>query len=94
MKAHIKDRHNIPDQDYHEVRFEDLDSNPMAVINDIYRGLGIEANEESMVNIARYIEEQKKYQKNTHRLTDSIKRKLMKRWSFALDHWNYKHSNN
>ena len=94
MKAHIKDRQNIPDQDYHEVRFEDLDSNPMAVINDIYRGLGIEANEESMVNIARYIEEQKKYQKTTHRLTDSIKRKLMKRWSFALDHWNYKHSNN
>ncbi len=89
MKDHLEERQNIPDQDYHEVRFEDLDSDPMTVINDIYRNLGMELNKESMVKMERYIEGQKEYKKNTHQMSDSIKEKLMERWSFALDHWNY-----
>ncbi|MEC7861533.1 MAG: sulfotransferase [Verrucomicrobiota bacterium] len=94
MKAHLKERQNIPSQDYHEVRYEDLDSDPLTVVNDIYQGLGIKVKKESVIKIERYIEDQKKYQKNTHQLSDNIKKRLMKQWSFAFDHWNYTYPDN
>ena len=49
---------------------------------------------ESMIKIERYIEDQKKYQKNTHQLSDNIKKRLMKQWRFAFDHWNYTYPDN
>ena len=64
------------------------------IVNDIYQGLGIKVKKESMIKIERYIEDQKKYQKNTHQLSDNIKKRLMKQWRFAFDHWNYTYPDN
>lgn len=89
MKAHLADRERIPAEDFHEIRYEELDSDPSTVVRGIYDALGLPGKEEAMAPIEQYIEEHKGYQKNVHELKPEIKEEVRRRWEFAFDHWGY-----
>ena len=89
MRAHIEDQKRIPAQDFHEVRYEDLDENPSAEIARVYDTLGLTGQAEAMERIDQYIKAQRGYRKNTHRLSDEARDRIASRWKFAFDHWNY-----
>ncbi len=90
MRAHIEDRKQIPPEDFHEVRFEDLERAPEDVIRGIYGALKLPNVEAAMTAIAGHIESQRSYQKNTHELPDGVARTIANRWAFAFDYWGYK----
>ena len=41
MRAHLADRENVPAGDLHEIRYEDLDRDPLTVIDGIYDALNL-----------------------------------------------------
>ena len=90
MRAHIADRASIPDKDFHELRFEDLEHDPEAVVRGIYQALEIPGIERAIGAISEHIESQQAYQKNTHELPGTISRQISERWDFAFERWGYK----
>lgn len=89
MRAHIAERGAIPDEDFHEVRFEDLERDAAAVVRDIYCALGIPGIDPAMGAISSHIRSQQSYQKNDHDLPDTTRREISARWTFAFDRWGY-----
>lgn len=90
MRAHLADREQIPAEDYHELRFEDLDSDPMATVGGIYDALGIAGKENALDAVTDYVEGQGGYEKNAHRLSQSQRERIAERWGFAFDRWGYR----
>ena len=89
MRAHLADRANIPENDFHEVRFEDLEADPVAAVAGIYDALGLHGKTEAMVPIQAYIDTQQGYKKNSHLPDPSLKAKIAERWGFAFENWGY-----
>jgi hypothetical protein len=90
MRAHLEDRSKIAAEDIHEVRYEDLDTDPMGVVNGIYGALGIEATAEAISSIQNYVDSLKGYQKNSHELDSELKAEIAERWGFAFENWGYR----
>ena len=89
MRAHLEDREKIPAEDYHEVRFEELERDPMAIIERIYQSIGLPVSESSIATIKDYIDSLKSYQKNTHELALGTREMIADRWRFAFESWDY-----
>jgi len=89
MQAHLVDRENVPDEDFCEVRFEDLETDAEPVVRKIYRDLGIPGVDTALPLISQHIRSQQSYQKNAHVLSNSVREKIGERWAFAFDRWDY-----
>ena len=89
MKAHLAERDSIPAEDFHEVRYEDLDRDPQAVIKGVYEALDLPVTDAATGAISKYIDSQRSYQKNTHQLPDAIREAIAERWGFAFERWWY-----
>jgi hypothetical protein len=89
MRAHIEDQGKIPAQDFHEVRYEDLDADPAGELSRIYDALDLPGKSRAMDPIEQYIKAQRGYRKNTYRLPAATKERIASRWKFAFNHWNY-----
>ncbi|MGI9241387.1 MAG: sulfotransferase family protein, partial [Verrucomicrobiales bacterium] len=89
MQAHLADRVGVPDSDFCEVRFEDLERDAGGVVREIYRKLGIPEVEIAMGAISGHIRSQDSYQKNVHELSDSLLQQIRERWAFAFERWDY-----
>lgn len=89
MRAHLEDREKIPAEDYHEIRFEDLDANPVDTVSKIYNALGLNGGDASLEPLREYVDSQKDYRKNQHDLDEDLRAELADRWGFAFDAWGY-----
>ena len=89
MQAHLAERENIPAEDFHEVRYEDLDRDPQTVIDGIYKAFDLPQSDADREAISAYIDSQSSYQKNTHELPDAIREAIADRWAFAFERWGY-----
>lgn len=89
MSSYFKQRENIPTEDLLETSFEELEADPEKVLSEIYSKFGLERSDECVERHTRYLEGQKSYQKNTHRLTRSQIESIRSEWGFALEEWHY-----
>jgi len=89
MRAHLEDRRNIPESDLHEVRFEQLETDPKGAVRGIYEALGIPSTPEAMRRIDAYIDEQASYQRSEHAQNSAMRSLIAERWRFAFEHWGY-----
>jgi omega-hydroxy-beta-dihydromenaquinone-9 sulfotransferase len=84
-----RDRCLIPQGALHEIRFEDLDENPVGTMAGIYDGLGLEGFGKTELKLRRYLESLKGYEKNVHALGEADREKIYKSWKRTFDNYGY-----
>lgn len=89
MRRHLAEREGIEAERYHEVRFEDLERDPLAVVEGIYEALGMDFSPEAEAPARRLIEANAGYRKNRHVLGEAERASIAERWGFALEEWGY-----
>ncbi len=89
MKEYFSQRGRIPQKDLLEVSYEELIDNPDKTISDIYSKFGLTQSDDTALRIKRYLDSQKSYQRNTHRLSRSQIERIQSDWDFVFEKWNY-----
>lgn len=80
---------SIPAGQLVEVRFEDLEQKPLAILASIYEGLGLPGFEAARPRFEAYVDGQRSYRKNAHAFDQAIVRRVEQRWGAAVRRWGY-----
>jgi omega-hydroxy-beta-dihydromenaquinone-9 sulfotransferase len=89
MKRFLLDRESIADRHLVEVRFEDLERDPIAELSRIYQTLDLEGFDRAEPAFKAYIDSQKSYKKNNFNLSVEDCKRVEQRWGFAFSSLNY-----
>ena len=89
MKKYLAERETILDEDFIEVRFEDLEHDPIAELTKIYEKFSLPDSAAGLEKISTYVETLKGYRRSSYRLPASTLDEIRQRWGFAIEHWNY-----
>ena len=79
----------IPERQYHELRFEDLEKDQIKTMSQLYEKLDLGDFESLKPIFETYIREQGVYQKNTFSLTEKVKKEIVKCWKPAFQTYGY-----
>lgn len=88
-RKYVEDRELVPAGNLAEVRFEDLERQPLEELERLYAELGLPGWAEAEPAIRSYLGTLTAYRKNTHRYEPSILARVEEKWRFALDDWGY-----
>ena len=75
-----RDRDLIPPGSLCEVKYEELISNPLSSLENIYTTLGLPGFAEFRGRVIPYLEAQKSYKKNSYDLDDETKERIRQHW--------------
>ena len=89
MKRFLADKACIPAENMVEVRYEDLETTPLAQVRRVYEGLNIPGFTEVEPVMQAYLASIDGYQKNEYEIDDDVITKVNQHWQFALDEWGY-----
>lgn len=90
MQKFFADKSLIPKGNLVEVKYEDLDKEPIEQLRKIYDTLGLPGFAEAEPAFRAYLDSIKGYQKNVYKkLEDSLITKVNQNWSFAIDALGY-----
>lgn len=88
--AYFEERDLIPDNQFHEIRFEDLERDPVAQLRGLYERLGIPDFETFRPSLENYVRSNSSYRKNTHEeLPASLRSEISQAWRRSFDEWDY-----
>ncbi len=90
LEKYLRDRELIPPARLAEVGFSELEDNPLAVLQRVYRELQLPGFAEAESAFRSYVEESSGYRKNRFVLTDRVVRAVNERWGFAFRQWGYR----
>lgn len=80
----------IPPENYVEVTFEQLESNIVATIADIYQQLNLSGFEVLKPKLQAYVDSISGYKKNVHHSMDrQMRDRISVEWRFCFDSWGY-----
>ena len=89
MNKYLADRALIPSDHLAEVRFEDLECDPLGELARLYAELDLPDWENAQTHIAAYLETIADYRKNAFQLDPAIIDRVDEKWRFAVKEWNY-----
>jgi hypothetical protein len=89
MQQYLANRALIPAENLVEVRFEELEANPLAETRRIYETLGLPGFSNAEPAFRAYLASVADYRKNEYRLTADVIDRVNRHWSFAFDAWGY-----
>jgi hypothetical protein len=89
MQKFLHDKALIPPANLVEIRFEDLDTEPLAQLRHIYQTLQLPGYEQVEPAFKNYLASVADYQKNRYLIDDEVINQVNDHWRFALDTWNY-----
>ena len=89
MEKYLAERSLIPAGRLAEVRFEDLERNPLGELERCYRELDLPGWEAARPPIESYLQTLRGYRKNRFEFDPALRRRVEERWGFALREWNY-----
>jgi hypothetical protein len=89
VKQYIDTREMIPEGNLLEVRYDDLTTDSMTVIEDIYQTFKFENSESSLPIINAYAESKKGYVKNKYAIKRELLDEILQHTDFAMKRWNY-----
>jgi hypothetical protein len=89
MRRFFEERALIPDSNFVEVRFEDLETDALRQLRRIYGELGIEGSDEAEAALRNHIASQSSYKKNVFRLQPADIERIDRHWGFAVEKWGY-----
>ncbi len=87
--AYKEQKQFVPKENIIEVKFEDIERNPLEMIEDIYRRLRIPGWEEARADITAYIEGKKGYRKNRYEYDPRTIELVNEHWGEVLQDWGY-----
>jgi hypothetical protein len=91
MQKLLADKSLIPAGNFVEVRYEDLDKEPLAQLRKVYETLGLPGFAEAEPAFRAYLDSILGYQKLAHKtLDDDAITKINRNWQFAFDALGYK----
>jgi len=90
VQRYLADRELIPPGNLVEVRFEDLEADPLAEVSRVYDTLGLPGFVSAEPRIRAYLDSVAGYQKNSYELTADVIEQVNRHWSFAFDVWGYR----
>ena len=90
MRRFMRDRESIPPGHLAEVRFEDLESNPVAELERLYAELSLPGWVRARKPIENYLKSLTDYRKNPHRIDRETIELVDRRWGFAVEAWGYR----
>ena len=90
MQDYLDQKDLIPKGNLIEVRFDDLEMEPLTIVRSIYKDLKLPGYLLAEPRFRDYVSKMKSYKKNTHVLTSELIHKIMKEWDFAMNKWDYK----
>lgn len=90
MRKYLADRDRIPDGHLAEVRYEDLERDPLGELERLYAALDLPGWEEARPHVDAYLRTLSGYRKNDFRIDPTVIRRVNDEWGFAVDAWNYR----
>ena len=89
MRAYLQQREHIPDDQLVDVRFSDLQEEPMRIVKNIYEKLRIDGYDAAAPRFRSYLDSISGYQKNRLELAPEEKRRVRERWREFFERFNY-----
>ena len=90
MRRFLADRPLIPPGNFAEIRFSDLECDPIGEMRRLYDELGLPGFEATEPALRRHIAGQADYRKNSFRLAPEERARITERWGFAFDAFGYR----
>jgi hypothetical protein len=90
MRRYLEDRALVPDGNLVEVRFEDLERDPLRVLRKIYADLDLPGFGEAEGRFRTYAASQAGYRKNEFSIGADTVARLDRRWGFAFEAFGYR----
>ena len=88
--AFFEERGLIPNGNFHEVAFEELESDPMGQMQKLYESLGLPDFRECEGALRRYVDSLVGYKKNKFsNLPVELRGRIAERWKPCFDEWGY-----
>ncbi len=88
--AWFEERALIPEGNLHELRYEDLEQDPIGEVRKIYQALSLPDMSVVEAPLKAYVASLADYQKNRHtELAPEIKQRVAREWSPAFEAWGY-----
>jgi len=84
-----RDKRLIPEGSFFELKFEELEAEPLAALRRLYEALSIPGFDEFEPKLKEYLELLKNYQKNVHELEPTTRAKVARRWGFNFHRYGY-----
>lgn len=88
MKKFIAEADLIPKSNYVNIRYENLEQDPLTVMKEIYQALDLKFDP-AQVPVLNHLESIKNYRKNEFSIDPKVLDKINKRWKFAFDYFQY-----
>ena len=90
MRKYLEDRHLIAADRLVEVRYEDLERNPLDELERIYRGLELPDWEAARAAVESHLAGKAQYRKNVYPEDPAVIDRVNEIWRFAVDEWQYR----
>lgn len=88
--AYFAQKHLIPAGHFHEIRFEDLERDPVGQMRLVYEKLGFGGFESFEPHLTHYLDSIQSYRKNEFSPLDVAEREMIAtEWKRGFDEWNY-----
>ncbi len=84
-----RDRHLIPAGAIHELKYEDLERDPLQSLESIYDSLRLPGFDRFRIRTSQYLETIKGYRKNKFQIDDASREKVRMHWRSTFDCYGY-----
>ena len=89
MKTYFQEKELIPKENLIEVKFEDLESQPLNELERIYKELNLDGFNTSVPFFCSYLDSIDNYKKNLYNFPQKMIEKVKSYWKFTIDKWKY-----
>ena len=89
MRKYMDDRALIPEGNLVEMRFEDLEHDPLGQLERVYQTLNIPGWKSALPHLEKYLSGLKDYKKNRYEIEPEVIKRVEKEWDFVLEEWPY-----
>tara|TARA_R110002095_G_scaffold105882_8_gene92659 strand:- start:6767 stop:7837 length:1071 start_codon:yes stop_codon:yes gene_type:complete len=89
LDVYERDRQTVPEGQLHEVRFEDLEEDPVGELRKVYEHLNLPDFDDLEKNMQPYLKDQKSYKKNKYEMDAAQEKKIYERWQKAFEMFGY-----
>ena len=89
IETYERTRSLIPQGNLHEIRFEDLEVDPLGEMRRVYQGLSLDRWDVLEAAIQKQLPELTRYRKNSFNMDEDLMRRVYSRWKPSFDRYGY-----
>jgi hypothetical protein len=89
MDRLIADSAGLPADTFVEIRYEDLDADPLGTVEHVYRTLGLDGFAAARPVFEAYVASVRDFPKNPHRFTADREARVAAHWGRFIERWGY-----